>query len=192
MDVISNSDKESIDQFGNLWGSFPPDEKYCYNVTPKVVSEVCDIQIFKFSDNCASFAYIDGEVFELCDSFGGYGFVNAVPWDYDEDGNMDLLFASSWGSGIHRSEISVFNVVTKESVVVYSTVLEDDPDVDLIVDTYMMALSSKKPEDIPVSYGVFSADIKSGDNGADLSYESTDLVGTVYYENGEFIFDPAN
>lgn len=190
--VLADTEKEDVDAFGHLWSGNPQNAENCYNVTPKEVSAVCDIQIFKFSDSCASFAFVDGEAYEICISLGGYGFVNAIPWDYDEDGNMDLLVASSWGSGIHRSEISVFNAVTKESVVVYSTVLTDEPDVDLIVGTYTMALSSKKPEDIPASYGVFSADIKPGDHLADLSYESTGLVGTVYYENGEFIFDPVN
>ena len=69
-----------------LLSGYDLDEEHCYNVTPSAVSESTYIKIFKFSDSCASFALIDGEVFEICSSFGGYGFFNAVPWDYDEDG----------------------------------------------------------------------------------------------------------
>lgn len=191
MGVLSEKEKDEIDIYSDLWGEFPPDETGCYNVTPEEVSAVSDIQIFKFSDSCASFAYVDGEVYEICASFGGYGFVNAVPWDYDEDGNIDLLIASSWGSGIHRSEISVFNAVTKESTVVFDTMQMDDPDVDLIVNASLLVFSSKLPEDYPVLYGVFSAQIETGDHFADLSYTAKDLVGYIVVENGVPVFTSA-
>ena len=108
-------------------------ENNCYNVTPADVARETDVRVFKFSDSCASYAYVDGAVYDLCESFGGYGFLNAVPWDYDQDGQMDLLTASSWGSGIHRAEISVFNRAKKRSEVIYSTLYEADSQVDLIV-----------------------------------------------------------
>ena len=105
----------------------------CYNVTPADVAQETDIRVFKFSDSCASYAYVDGAVYDLCESFGGYGFLNAVPWDYDWDGEMDLLVASSWGSGISRTEISVFNRAKRTSKVIYSTLYEEEPQADLIV-----------------------------------------------------------
>ena len=105
----------------------------CYNVTPVEVARQTDIRVFKFSDSAASYAYVEGAAYDLCESFGGYGFLNAVPWDYDQDGKMDLLTASSWGSGIHRTEISVFNRAKKVSEVIYTTLYEADPQVDLMV-----------------------------------------------------------
>lgn len=114
------------------WG-FRSEEAYCYNVTPISVAEETDIRVFKFSDSGASYAFVDGAVYDLCESFGGYGFLNAIPWDYDMDGQMDLLLASNWGSGISRSEISVFNRAAKTSTVIYSTLHEENPQVDLIV-----------------------------------------------------------
>lgn len=129
------------------WG-FHSEEAYCYNVTPISVAEETDIRVFKFSDSAASFAFVDGAVFDLCESFGGYGFLNAVPWDYDQDGQTDLLVASSWGSGISRAEISVFNRAKRTSKVIYSTLYEDEPQVDLIIclDT---ALSDSTQESQP-------------------------------------------
>ena len=114
------------------WG-YHTEEAYCYNVTPISVAEETDIRIFKFSDSGASYAFVDSAVYDLCEYFGGYGFLNAIPWDYDMDGQMDLLLASSWGSGISRSEISVFNRAAKTSTCIYSTLYEEDPQVDLIV-----------------------------------------------------------
>lgn len=168
------------------------DAEYCYNVTPPAVAAETDIKIFKFSDSCLSLALIDNQVYEICTSFGGAGFVAAVPWDYDEDGNPDLLIASSWGSGIHRSEISVFNTKTKESIVVYNTLSTDHPSDDLIVAAVSPALSSKDPADLPVSYQVYSVNmVFEGDNLADLSYTAMDVVGSVVVENGAPVFQPA-
>ena len=113
---------------------YPADEAHCFNVTPEGVAEETDIRIFKFSNSCWSFALVDGQIYDLCESIGGYGFLNAVPWDYDDDGRKDLLVASSWGSGLHRSEISVFNRAKKKSTVIYSTMYDEDPQVDLMAD----------------------------------------------------------
>ena len=192
--------KDSVDEFmkiigkvdlGSLYTGMKFDEENCYNVTPLSVATQTDIKIFKFSDSCVSLALIDGAVYSICESFGGYGFVNAVPWDYDEDGNLDLLVASSWGSGLHRSIISVFNTTTKESLVVYDTSTTDNPSVDLFVAIASPSFSSKDPQDLPVYYQVYSANIEvNGNNLADLSYTATGIIGSVAVENGAPVFRP--
>ncbi|MGN0557689.1 MAG: hypothetical protein ACI4IV_07570 [Acutalibacteraceae bacterium] len=160
----------------------------CYNVTPEQVAEETNIRIFKCSDSAASFAMVDGAVAELCASFGGYGFVNAVPCDFDNNGVTDLLVASSWGSGLHRSEISVFNAETLQSTVIYDSFHSDDPAVDLIV-------SERSPISLvmgnfPSIYTVYTAKIEvNNDNFADLSCVSTAVVGTVSSENGSAVFE---
>ena len=178
-------------ELGSLSTGMILDEEHCYNVTPLSVSQQTDIKIFKFSDSCVSLALIEGEVYSICESFGGYGFVNAVPWDYDEDGNLDLLVASSWGSGLHRSIISVFNTITKESIVVYDTSITDNPSVDLFVAAASPSFSSKDPQYLPIYYLVYSANIEvNGNNLADLSYAATGVIGTVVTENGTPVFKP--
>ena len=195
VDYMSTScTKDSVDELmsiigevelGGLSTGMKLDEEHCYNVTPLSVATQTDIKIFKFSDSCVSLALIDGEVYSICACFGGYGFVNAVPWDYDEDGNLDLLVASSWGSGLHRSIISVFNTMTKESIVVYDTSNTDNPSVDLFVATASPSLSSKDPQDLPIYYQVYTANIKVNNNNfADLSYTATGVIGSVVVENG--------
>jgi len=192
--------KDSVDEFmsiigevelGGLSTGMTLDKEHCYNVTPLSVAEQTDIKIFKFSDSCISLVLMDGEVYSICESFGGYGFVNAVPWDYDEDGNLDLLVASSWGSGLRRSIISVFNTTTKESLVIYDTSTTDNPSVDLFVATALPAFSSKDPQDLPIYYQVCSANIEvNGNNLADLSYAATGVIGSVVVENGAPVFKP--
>lgn len=198
--MTTSCTKDSVDEFmsiigdvelGGLSTGMKLDEEHCYNVTPLSVATQTDIKIFKFSDSCVSLALIDGEVYSICESFGGYGFVNAEPWDYDEDGNLDLLVASSWGSGLHRSIISVFNTQTKESVVIYDTSTTDNPSVDLFVATVSPSFSSKDSNDLPIYYQVYTANIQINDNNlADLSYTATGVVGSVVVENGELVFKP--
>lgn len=169
-------------------------EENCYNVTPVEVAAQTDMKIFKLSDSCASFVMVDNEIYTICEFLGGYGFVNAVPCDFDNDGNKDLLVASSWGSGMHRSIISVFNSVTKESTVIYNTFTTDNPGIDLFVAAASPSSSSKEIEDLPIYYQVYSAEITVNDmveyNLADLSYVATDLVGSIEIENGKPVFKP--
>lgn len=90
--MSTSCSKDGVEEFMSIIGEvelgflstgMKLDEEHCYNVTPLSVASETDIKIFKFSDSCVSLALIDNEVYEICTSFGGYGFVNAVPWDYD-------------------------------------------------------------------------------------------------------------
>ena len=195
--MATSCTKDSVDEFmsiigemelGGLSTGMKLDKEHCYNVTPPSVATQTDIKIFKFSDSCVSLALIDGEVYSICESFGGFGFVNAIPWDYDDDGNLDLLVASSWGSGIHRSIIFIFNTQTKKSIVVYNTLTTDDPSTDLLVAAVSLTLSSKDPGNC---YQVYSANIEVNNNNfADLSYTATEVIGSVVVENGVPVFKP--
>ena len=164
-------------------------ESNLYNVTPTEVAVASDYKIFKASDSCASFILIDGDIYPICNFFGGYGFVNAVPWDYDGNGVIDLLVASSFGSGIHCSEISLFNATTKETTVIYTS--SSDDRVDLVIRAESPAFSSKDPGSLPIYYNVYSAHIKITDgNLSRLSYLTTDKVGTIELTDGKPVFKP--
>ncbi len=196
--------KDSVDQFMNLIGEMELggllsgmklDKAHCYNVTPESVSAQTDYKIFKFSDSCVSLLLIDNKVYSICESFGGFGFVNAIPWDYDENGTPDLLVASSWGSGMHRSIISVFDATTKESITIFDTSRTDNPSIDLFVAT--SSPSDSMPEDMetPIYHEVCSARIEVTNedyNLADLSYVATDILGSVIVENGKPVFKPTS
>ena len=134
--------REGVEEFMTAFARICPkgtldgyraDEEHCFNVTPENVAQETDIRIFKFSNSCRSFVLVEGEAYDLGVSIGGPGFLNAVPWDYDGDGQMDILAASSWGSGLGRSDITVFNRASKTAKVIYTTLHEQDPQVYLTV-----------------------------------------------------------
>ncbi|MBO5022854.1 MAG: hypothetical protein J6D11_00845 [Clostridia bacterium] len=182
--------KDGVDEFfaaaKNIAGAGAKEN--CYNVTPLEVSASTDIEIFKFSDTCAAFALIDGKAYPICEYFGGMGFINAVPCNFDGDENYDLLVSSAWGSGMSRSEISVFNTKTKETTVLYNTLMSDDPIMYLAV--FPVGTPSSKPlsrlSDIA---DVYSVEIMLNDgNSADISYVPQKYIGTVKWENGNVVF----
>ena len=172
-----------------LISGFSITEDNIYNVTPDQVARETNYRIFKASDSCASFILIDGQIYLLCEYFGGFGFVNAVPCDFDEDGCTDLLVASSFGSGTHRSVISHFNVKTKESTVIFDTSLTDQSDRDLIVMAATPSFSSAEINNLPIYYNIYSVEISVEEgNLAKLSYLPSDVIGSVEYENGQVVF----
>ena len=194
--ISTNIGKESIEEFISLLKDFEPsglidgckiEKDNCFDVTPPQVATETDMKIFKFSDSCASYVMLYNEIYPLCEWFGGYGFVNAVPCDFDGDGNKDLLVASSWGSGMHRSVISVFNSVTKESLDIIDTSDASNPDIDLIVESVETETKSE-------CYQVYSAEIIINDevnyNLADLSYVPIKMIGSIENKNGTPIFIP--
>ncbi len=193
-DVSKDSVKEFIALLDNLEPSglisgYTFDEEHCYNVTPASVATETNMKIFKFSDSCASFVMLDNKVYPLCESFGGYGFVNAIPCDFDNDGNKDLLVASSWGSGVHCSCISVFNSQSKESTILYNSSASER--VDLIVAAVTPSFSSIDLDDLPIYYQIYSAKIEINDNNfADLLYVAIDVIGSIENENGTPVFVP--
>lgn len=164
------------------------DEAHCYNVTPAIFSYMTDMKIFKFSNSCASFLMLDREIYPLCQAFGGFGFVDAILWDFDEDGNPDLLVSSSWGSGTHCSVLSVFNTATKESVILYA-----EPGVDLYASCSSPA-SSAGNQTVPCSIRVNTIKITAKDlenfGLADLSWTAEKEIGYVYTEGGAVKFFP--
>lgn len=179
-------------ELSGLFSGYALDEEHCYNVTPPQVAAETDMKIFKFSDSSASFVMADGKIYILCTFLGGHGFVNAIPCDFDNDGNKDLLVASSWGSGLHRSNISIFNSVTKESTVIYDNSPTAETPADLIVMSSTANISTDNPAtDETLRYWVLSAEINvENDNWANLSYVATGIEGHIEIKNGAPTFIP--
>lgn len=198
----TNISKDHVSEFMELLGGeieldellsgFILDEEHCYNVTPPQVAAETNMKIFKFSDSCISLVLLDNKIYTLCESFGGYGFVNAIPCDFDNDGNKDLLVASSWGSGLHRSIISVFNSVTKESTILYDTSTTDTPEVDLIVSQSTASIFTDNPEiDEKLYYSVLSVKINvENNNFAELAYVVDGVEGHIEAKDGTPTFTP--
>lgn len=99
----------------------------CVEITPEAVSEVTDWRIFTVEKQY-SFLLADGEVHTLCGYWGGWGVTSALPWDYDGNGVLDLLYTYSWGSGIHRSHVAIFDMTAGQEIMltaIYAEYYED-------------------------------------------------------------------
>lgn len=168
---------------------FPFSGDLCYNVTPDGIKEETGGAIFKFGDSGQTLLLLDGNVYGLGAYFGGDGLTSAVPCDFDGDGKKDILYTYSWGSGIHRSHLAVFNTRTKESAELYDTLDESDlskSGMDLMVSALP---SSSSDAGAPFDYIVHSAEITALDgNLAALQLTPTGTVGSVKAVDGAPVF----
>ena len=89
-------------------------------VTPEEVWERMGAQLFVVTEG----AYVldawlvrGDAAWRLCTGFGGFGLHTALATDLDGDREPELTFTSSWGSGIHRSLVSVARFVEGELVI---------------------------------------------------------------------------
>ena len=85
-----------------------------YDITPKEVKEDIGCQIFKVNYSCETYVVYKSKVFHIGLGFGGYGVVSLTTCDFDENGQKDLIYTFSWGSGMHRSNIGIFNFTTEK------------------------------------------------------------------------------
>lgn len=77
-------------------------------ITPPDVWAETKSQLFRISGSSSMETYIvaDNKAAVLGNGFGGFGVTSAVPFDANGDGTIDLVYAYSFGSGMHRSVIS--------------------------------------------------------------------------------------
>jgi hypothetical protein len=76
-------------------------------ITPTDVWEKTKCQLFKVVDGSSWETYIvkDQKAIHVGNGGGGFGVTSVMPYDINSDGNVDLVYAYSYGSGIHRSPI---------------------------------------------------------------------------------------
>ncbi len=195
---IRLSSRDGVDEFLSLIGEIHGDSllsgadfspETCFNVTPERVAEETDIRIFQYNETATSFALVDGEVYEICRWFGGWGFFDAYPWDYDGDGQTDLLIASSWGSGLHRAELSVFNRATKEITVIHDTT-EDGLCYHGEYDLCFSGIVAPDPHEDNgiIAVGVDYVQFVLTENEDDYRFEICGPYGVVLLENGIPVF----
>lgn len=81
-----------------------------YDITPKEVKEEIGCQIFKVNYSCETLVIYKSKVCSIGFGGGGSGVVSLTTCDFDGNGQKDLIYTFSWGSGLHRSHIGVFNL----------------------------------------------------------------------------------
>lgn len=83
------------------------------DITPENVFKETGCQIFKSKETCEAFLLYEGNLYILGKGFGGFGIVNVETSDFDGNGEKELLYTYSWGSGIHRSCFGYFDLSKK-------------------------------------------------------------------------------
>ena len=81
----------------------------CRNITPDFVRDHSSFQVFKYEDTCDSFLLWQDKLLPLGTGFGGLGVTSMALADLNEDGEYELYFTYSFGSGIHRSMLGGFD-----------------------------------------------------------------------------------
>lgn len=89
-------------------------EDECFNITPEEISVKYGFDIFKYNMSFTTYLMVGDEICKLGSGDGGYGPVSFAIADLNQDGQIELYFTYSWGSGIHWSNIAYYDFATKE------------------------------------------------------------------------------
>lgn len=81
-----------------------------YEITNKDIKKETGCQIFKVNNTCEAYIIYKSKLFHIGTGFGGYGILSIKTCDFDGNGHKDLIFTYSFGSGLHRSQIGIFNL----------------------------------------------------------------------------------
>lgn len=84
------------------------------DITPENIKNEIGCQIFKVNHTCETYVIYNGEFFRIGFGFGGFGVISLETCNFDKDEQTDLIYSFSWGSGLHRSHIGIFNLKDKK------------------------------------------------------------------------------
>ncbi|WP_419871195.1 M56 family metallopeptidase [Candidatus Pristimantibacillus sp. PTI5] len=170
--------QDGVDAFLALQKDFNSgyDTDKCYNITPESMKENSEYRIFKYDKSSASFLLYGGEVYPLGEWFGGLGVTSMALADMDSDGESELYFTYSWGSGLHRSHAAYFNPSAKEIFILPYTHLNEDM---TLVDNRDGSLS------------LYEAAISNMANFANFDTKRTDFITDIVYANGQILLNAA-
>ena len=102
------------------------DKDECFNITPDFVAGHSDFSIFKYDTSTESFIMYDDEIYSIGPCIGGYGLTSVALADLNRDGQRELYYTFSWGSGRHRSHIGYFDPVNREVMVLEYALFDND------------------------------------------------------------------
>lgn len=105
---------EFIAQYSVPQSEYENDE--LYNITPQEITDKYGFRIFKYSQNCETFLEYNGNVYILGTGFGGNGTTSFAVTDLNNDGNIEIYFTYSWGSGMHHSQVGYFDTATLKEI----------------------------------------------------------------------------
>lgn len=143
-----------------IGGKLPFDPATAKDITPAAFKGI--LKVYKTPEMNASMpTYVvrGSECLSLGTSFGGDGVYSVIAADINADGKQDLVYACSWGSGLHRTNIGVVEVGKK--LVEYrapDALLFDDNDIKLLSENDRVTISVR---DKPYAQIVFSTNSRN-------------------------------
>lgn len=126
-------------------GELPFDPATAKDITPAAFKDI--LKVYKTPEMNASMpTYVvrGSECLSLGTSFGGDGVYSVIAADINADGKQELVYACSWGSGMHRTNIGVVEVGKK--LIEYrapDALLFDDNDIKLLAEKNSVTVSVK-------------------------------------------------
>ena len=102
--------------------------------------------------------------------FGGCGLTSLAIADMNNDGQIELYYIASWGSGIHRSQVGYFDFATKKMVAFVFENYDND---------MMFSIEDDK-------LILYNATISST-SFVDIKTEKTNAVGEIAFEKEQIV-----
>lgn len=144
------------------------EEDELYNVTPSKITEKFGFTVFKFAKSCESYVVYKDKTYLLESSFGGPGTISFAVADLNKDGNYELYFTFSYGSGMNYAEVSCFD--TSEDTEFYFCSDYFNDDMTLAVENGKLC--------------VYKAAYKDLGSFVHIKTEPKEKIGEIVYEYG--------
>ncbi|MGO4106093.1 hypothetical protein [Paenibacillus sp. YAF4_2] len=134
-------------------------------------------QLFRIAEE--TFIIKNQKVIHIGNGFGGNGVTSAVPYDVNKDGITDMIYAYSFGSGMHRSQISWMDLRSFEEHMV-----EDMPKK---TEFRMYDLILKNEKDTTVVYRIMNPSeiVNTYPTEQDINQMTLQKNGILIWENNE-------
>lgn len=142
-------------------------------VTTEEVKKEIGCQIFRLNGMNSIYVVYRSRLFSIGNNFGGFGITSIKTCDFDQNGQKDLIYTYSFGSGFNRSNIGILNFNNnKEEILDFmlpnkDTVLEKISDTEFKV--YSADVSHKGKREIELTSKELVADIKAKDKRAEVT-----------------------
>lgn len=142
------------------------------NITPDFIADHSAFEILKNVTDADTCIVYDGVSYPIGVCHGGFGMTSMALADLNKDGEYELYYTYSFGSGVHISSIGYFDPVNKEvTEFAYS----------LNAHQKELLLTVNEAGDLCVNI----AQIDSYQSFVDFSLKAQELVGRILYEENE-------
>ena len=165
-----NNVAELLSSYDFPEGSYGNDE--LYNITPQEITDKYGFRIFKYDQCCESYLEYNGGIYHIGTGLGGAGTTSFAVADLNSDGNPELYYTFSWGSGMHRSQIGYFD-----------TAVLTDFAINYALPDHEIKLSSTN-----AVLEICEASVVESNGFANIKTTAKDKIGELIYENGAIQF----